>query len=83
MCVIRAEWPVEGGGRETGLSSSQGKKVCQEEEVASRVGPHPQAMWDMELKVSARFSNKKVRGGRQRPALWGLGAQSQMEGGGS
>lgn len=42
----------------------QGKKGCQEEEVVGSVGPHPQAMWDVELKVSTRFSNKKVRGGR-------------------
>ena len=82
LCVITAERPVEGGGQETVLSSSQGKKGCQEEEVVGSARPHPQAMWDVELKVSTRFSNKKVRGGRQRPAPGGLGSQSQTEGGG-
>lgn len=81
--MIGAECPVEGGGRETALSSSQSKKVCQEEEVAGSAGPHPQAMWNVELKLSARFSNKKVRSGRQRPVPGGLGGQSQTEGGGS
>lgn len=82
VCVITTELPVAGGGRETALSSSQGKKACQEEEAVGRAGPHPQAMWDVDLQVSPRFSNKKVRGGRERPALGSLGGQSQTEGGG-
>lgn len=69
-CVVTSELPGAGGGRETALSRSRGKKGCQEEEVVGSVGPHPQAMWDVELKVSTRFSNKKVRGGRG-GQLWG------------
>ena len=54
-------WSVQG---DSGVvSGSQGEKVCQEEEVVGSLGSRPQTMWDVELKASTRFSNKKVRGG--------------------
>ena len=68
--MIRMVLPASGGGarRETMVSGSQGEKVCQEEEVVCSLGSYPQTMWDVELKASTRFSNKKVRGGCERPA---------------
>lgn len=76
--------PAAGGGAcgETMVSSSQGEKVCQEEEVVGSLGSCPQTMWDVELKASTRFSNKEVRGGCERPAPGAWRDQSQTEGGG-
>ena len=83
VCVITRGLPVAGGGRETALSSSQGQKVCQEEEVVGDAGPPPQTTWDVELKVSIRFSNQEVRGGRAGPAsgAWGPRARLREVGG--
>lgn len=61
--------------------AAKGKKVCQEEEVVGRVRPCPKTVWDVDLKVSTRFSNKEVRDGRERPALGACRGQSPPEGG--
>jgi len=82
--VIWMVLPASGGGacRETVVSGSQGEKVCQEEEVVGSLGSRPQTMWDVELKASTRFSNKKVRGGCERPAPGAWRGRRQTEGGG-
>lgn len=85
MPVIWMELPAARGeeSRETAASGSQGKKVCQEEEAVGSISSRPQTMGDVELKVSTGFSNKEVRGGRERPASGAWRGQSQTEGGGS
>lgn len=80
MHVIGMEWQRLKAGRPW-RPPAKGEKVCQEEEVVGPVRPRPQTAWDVDLKVSTRFSNKKVRDGRERPALGASGGQSLPEGG--